>query len=68
VGLLLIAIDSHPKITEFDERDEAFARGSEKPTPVARVDAIDLGHNTIDLTCSCRLKGGDTRFPRYCRD
>src|SRR5262249_52303116 len=35
--------------TEFDERDEAFAPGSEKPSPVAKVDTIDLEHTTIDL-------------------
>ena len=35
--------------TEFDEQDEAFEPGSEKPSPIAKVYAIDLEHTTIDL-------------------
>jgi predicted RecB family nuclease len=38
-----------PQDTEFDERDEALEPGSEKPSPIATVDAIDLEHTTIDL-------------------
>ena len=38
-----------PQDTEFDERDEAFEPGAEKPSPIAGVDAIDLEHTTIDL-------------------
>jgi len=38
-----------PQDTEFDEKDEAFEPGYEKPAPIAKVDAIDLEHTTIDL-------------------
>jgi hypothetical protein len=35
--------------TEFEEQDDAFAPGREKASPVAKVEAIDLAHRTIDL-------------------
>jgi RNase_H superfamily len=38
-----------PQDTEFDQRDEAFEPGSDKPSPIARVEGIDLDHTTIDL-------------------
>jgi uncharacterized protein len=38
-----------PQDTELEEQDDAFAPGREKPSPVARVEAIDLEHRTIDL-------------------
>jgi hypothetical protein len=38
-----------PQDTEFDEQDEAFEPGSEKPSPIAKVYAIDLERTTIDL-------------------
>jgi hypothetical protein len=38
-----------PQDTDLDERDEVFEPGSEKPTILARVDAIDLEHTTLDL-------------------
>lgn len=38
-----------PQDTEVDEADDLFEPGSEKPSPVARVEAIDLEHRTIDL-------------------
>ncbi|HEX9608114.1 MAG TPA: TM0106 family RecB-like putative nuclease [Gemmatimonadaceae bacterium] len=38
-----------PQDTEFEEQDDALAPGSEKASPVAKVEAIDLEHRTIDL-------------------
>ena len=35
--------------TDFEEQDDAFEPGCEKPSPVAKVEAIDLEHRTIDL-------------------
>jgi uncharacterized protein len=35
--------------TDFDNQDDAFEPGSEKPSPVAKVDAIDFERRTIDL-------------------
>jgi uncharacterized protein len=35
--------------TEFEDRDDAFAPGSEKASAVAKIEAIDLEHRTIDL-------------------
>ncbi len=38
-----------PQDTEFEEQDDAFAPGREKASPVAKVEAIDVEHRTIDL-------------------
>ena len=38
-----------PQDTDFEEHDEGFEPGSEKPSAVAKVEAIDLEHRTIDL-------------------
>jgi len=38
-----------PQDTEFEEQDDAFAPGREKASSVAKVEAIDLEHRTIDL-------------------
>ena len=35
--------------TDFEEQDDAFEPGCEKPSPIAKVEAIDLEHRTIDL-------------------
>jgi uncharacterized protein len=35
--------------TDFDNQDDAFEPGSEKPSPVAKVDAIDFERRIIDL-------------------
>ena len=38
-----------PQDSDVDERDDVFEPESEKPTPIAKVEAIDLEHTTIDL-------------------
>jgi uncharacterized protein len=38
-----------PQDTEFEEADDAFAPGSEKASALAKVEAIDLEHRTIDI-------------------
>lgn len=38
-----------PQDTEFEDGDDAFAPGSEKASAIAKVEAIDLEHRTVDL-------------------
>jgi len=38
-----------PQDTDFEDLDDAFEPGCEKPSPAAKVQAIDLEHRTIDL-------------------
>jgi len=38
-----------PQDTDFEDHDEAFEPGSEKPSAVAEVEAIDLEQRTIDV-------------------
>ena len=38
-----------PQDTDLDERDEVFEPGAERPTAIAKVEAVDLEHTTIDL-------------------
>jgi predicted RecB family nuclease len=48
-GVVVDRYQFPPQDTELDERDDAFAPGSEKASSVAKVEAIDLEHRTIDL-------------------
>ncbi|MGH9390950.1 MAG: TM0106 family RecB-like putative nuclease, partial [Vicinamibacteria bacterium] len=48
-GVVVDRYQFPPQDTDFDEQDDAFEPGSEKPSPVAKVEAIDLEHRTIDL-------------------
>src|SRR5262249_10242543 len=38
-----------PQDTDFEDQDDAFEPGSEKPSAAANVQATDLQHRTIDL-------------------
>jgi uncharacterized protein len=48
-GVVVDRYRFQPQDNDIDERDELFEPGSEKPTPIARVESIDLEHTTIDL-------------------
>jgi predicted RecB family nuclease len=48
-GVVVDRYQFPPQDTEFEEQDDVFEPGSEKPSPVAKVEAIDLEHRTIDL-------------------
>lgn len=48
-GVVVDQYEFSPQDTDFDAQDDAFEPGSEKPLPVAKVEAIDLEHRTIDL-------------------
>jgi predicted RecB family nuclease len=38
-----------PQDTDFDDQDDAYELGCEKPSPFAKVDAIDIDRRTLDL-------------------
>jgi len=48
-GVVVDRYQFPPQDTDFDEQDDAFEAGSEKPSPIAKVEAIDLDHRTIAL-------------------
>ncbi|MGH2375550.1 MAG: DEAD/DEAH box helicase [bacterium] len=48
-GVVVDRYQFPPQDTDFDEQDDAFEPRSEKPSPIAKVEAIDLEHRTIDL-------------------
>jgi hypothetical protein len=48
-GVVVDRYQFPPQDTELDEWDEAFAPGSAKPLPVAKVEGIDLERGMIDL-------------------
>jgi uncharacterized protein len=48
-GVVVDRYQFPPQDTDFDEQDDAFEPGCEKPSPIAKVEAIDLEHRTIDL-------------------
>jgi predicted RecB family nuclease len=48
-GVVVDRYSFPPQDTEFDEQDDAYEPGSEKLSPVAKVEAIDLEKRTLDL-------------------
>jgi len=48
-GVVVDRYQFPPQDTDLDEQDDAFEPGCEKPSPVAKIEAIDLEHRTIDL-------------------
>ena len=48
-GVVVDRYQFPPQDTDFEEHDEAFEPGGEKPARVAKVEAIDIEHRTIDL-------------------
>ena len=48
-GVVVDRYQFPPQDTDFDEGDDGFEPGCEKPSSVAKVEAIDLEHRTIDL-------------------
>jgi predicted RecB family nuclease len=48
-GVVVDQYQFPPQDTEFDEGDDAFVPGSEKPSAFATVEGIDLEKRTIDL-------------------